>query len=192
MGPPSYMRSVVDWNVVMRRIPVPMFQWILQPQSWGLEVTFFLKTEAAGSSETSILTHHDICCHNVELHNPYIHRCESTHFYSNRIHQAGRPASLPYTCSIKVVTKHIYPKISTLSLFVLIELHPSQKNHFKQWSRWGQIRPSIAGTTWCKTNRILSLVVGSFGLVSLPLTECSVLRDLGVTSLTTIRGPPIT
>ena len=22
MGPPSYMRSVVDWNVVIRRIPV--------------------------------------------------------------------------------------------------------------------------------------------------------------------------
>jgi len=114
MGPPSYTRSVVDRNVVMRRIPVPMFQWILQAQSWGAEVTFFLKTEAAGSSETSILTHHDTCCRNMELHNPYIHRCESTHFHSNRIHQAGRPASLPY--SITFVIIHIYPKIHPLSI----------------------------------------------------------------------------
>jgi len=27
MGPPSYMRSVVDRNVVMRRIPVLTHQW---------------------------------------------------------------------------------------------------------------------------------------------------------------------
>ena len=144
MGPPSYTRSVVDRNFVMRPIPVPVFQWILQAQSWGAEVTFLLKIEAAGSSETSVVTHHDTCCRNMELHNPYSHRSESTHFHSNRIHQTGRPA---FHIALHLSQHTSIPK-STLSLFVLIELQPSQKNHFKQWHRWGQIRPSSAGTAW--------------------------------------------
>jgi hypothetical protein len=51
--------------------------------------------------------------------------------------------------------------------------------------------PGPRGLLGPKTYRYLSLVLGSFGLVSLPLTERSVLRDLGVTSLITIGGPQL-
>jgi hypothetical protein len=37
MGPPSYMRSVVDRNVVMRRIPVQCFRFTALTRVWNME-----------------------------------------------------------------------------------------------------------------------------------------------------------
>jgi hypothetical protein len=146
--------------------------------------------EAAGSSETSIVTHHVTCCHNVELHNPYVQRRASTEFHSIHtqltFHQSAHLAlNLSQYTSI--------PK-STLPLFVLIELQTSQSTILKSGlddAKSDPAAPRPRALLGPQTYIILTLVVGSFGQGSLPLTERSVLRDLGVTSLITIGDPQL-
>jgi hypothetical protein len=180
MGPLSYMRSVVDLNV--GTYLYQCFSGSFSLSLGGLEVSVSLKMEAAGSSETSIVTHHITCCHNVELHNPYVQRPASTEFRSNRIQPIfHQPVHLPLNLSQFTSI----PK-SSIPLFVLIELQPSQSiilnvSLDEAKSDPAALRPRVL--LGHQTYIILTLVVGSFGQRSLPLTERSVLRDLGVTSL---------
>jgi hypothetical protein len=147
-----------------------------------------MKMEEAGSSETSIVTHHITCCHNVELHNPYVQRPANTELRSNRIQPIfHQPVHLPLNMSQYTSI----PK-STIPLFVLIELQPSQSiilnvSLYEAKSDPAVPRPRVL--LGHQTYIILTLVVGSFGQRSLPLTERCVLRDLGVSSLINTGAP---
>jgi len=41
MGPPSYMRSVIDRNVVMRRTPVLIFRYMFINQVLSFDIHFY-------------------------------------------------------------------------------------------------------------------------------------------------------